>query len=66
MFFGSHDYELNRKNTERQNPPAWRSLNILDNISWTRYATTSIKEDSKSVELCEYNDVKICMDLHVK
>ena len=37
-----------------------------DHRSLTWYGTTSYKDDFESVTLCESNDVKIVIDLHVK
>ena len=39
---------------------------LRDRRSWTRHATTRIRNNSESAALDEYNDVKIVMHLHVK
>ena len=41
-------------------------LSSTDHRSWMWYGTTSHRDDSKSVALCEYNGVKIFMVKHIK
>ena len=37
-----------------------------DHRSWTKHGTIRLGNDSESVTLCEYDDVKIVKHLHVK
>ena len=39
---------------------------LTDHHSCTRYATTSLKDNSESVALSVYYDINIFIDLHVK